>query len=217
MRRGSLWSAALCVLLGACGSLHSAQEIRGRTIDAATGDPVAGVIVVAQWEPFQRGIGHAPGHREVLHVYETLTGADGRYVIPAWGPKPLPFGATMEEVDPALLFFKPGYVPVSAMNTPVSDARARNTPPGVSEWHGKDIRLARPTSTAAYADRLGVLSRNLREPQTHWKSYPRMVYALWQEEKRLPPGSFGYFSRLPPIDVERLDLRDKAYLEERGK
>ena len=44
-----------------------------------------------------------------------------------------------------------------------------------------------------------------------------MVYALWQEEKRLPPGSFGYFSRLPPIDVERLDLRDKAYLEERGK
>ena len=117
MRRGSLWSAALCVLLGACGSLHSAQEIRGRTIDAATGDPVAGVIVVAQWEPFQRGIGHAPGHREVLHVYETLTGADGRYVIPAWGPKPLPFGATMEEVDPALLFFKPGYVPVSAMNS----------------------------------------------------------------------------------------------------
>ena len=108
---------------------------------------------------------------------------------------------------------------MASAGRPVASRWARGVKSSCAVGHGTvaPSRRRRPTSTAAYADRLGVLSRNLREPQTHWKSYPRMVYALWQEEKRLPPGSFGYFSRLPPIDVERLDLRDKAYLEERGK
>lgn len=210
-----IWVLALVVSTGACGTLfHSAKEIRGQVMDEETGKPLEGVIVVAQWRPYYPPAGHSG----VIHVYEALTDSEGRYRIPAWGPKPVPAGAEIRHLDPELRFFKSGYVPFGAANTIVMDQRARRTPPGVSEWDGKVVMLKKHSGPIKdYAERLRVLSRILSEAETNWKSYPRMVYALWQEEKRLPKGTLGPFSRLAPIEIERLSPQDKAYLEERGK
>jgi hypothetical protein len=206
------------ISVGACASFHSAQEIRGNVADAETGAPLNGVIVVAQWEPYYQGNGHAPGHRGVVHIHETVTNKHGQFVIPSWGPKPLPVGAIMKEADPALRFFKPGYMPFGAVNSIFMDPRARRAPPGISEWNGKVVTLSKSSgSVEAYADRLGVLSRGLVDPQDNWKSFPKMAHALWQEEKRLPSGTFGRFGRLSPIDVDSLSAADRAYLEEQAK
>lgn len=211
--------AASLVSGSACGAFfHSAKEVNGRVVDDATGSPLPSVIVVAQWQPYYVGPGHAPGHRGVLHVAETVTDAEGRYAIPGWGPKPLPPGAQIRNADPALSFFKPGYQPFAAANTAVSDPAARRTPLGVSEWSGKVVRLKKHSGPlAAYGDSLEVLSRSLVEPAENWKSYPKMVYALWQEEMRLPKGVIGPFSRLAPIDVDALSPADRRYLEDRGR
>jgi len=201
------------------GSLfHSAKDIHGRVVDDKTGGPLANVIVVAQWQPYYLGLGHAPGHSGVIHVHESVTDDEGRYFIPGWGPKPLPPGAEMRSADPALNFFKPGYLPFAAANTPFFDPAARRARPGVSEWDGKTVRLKDHAGMlASYGDRLEVLSRSLVDPAENWRSYPRMIYALWQEEMRLPKGVIGPFSRLAPIDVGRLSKEDRRYLEDRGR
>jgi hypothetical protein len=215
----TLAMAAVLASSSACGALsHAAKEVHGRVVDDATGSPLPGVIVVGQWQPYYVGPVHAPGHRGVLHVAETVTDAQGRYVIPAWGPKPLPPGAEIRHADPALSFFKPGYLPFTAANTAVSDPAARRTPPGVSEWSGKVVRLKKHSgSPAVYGEALEVLSRGLVEPAENWKRYPKMTYALWQEEMRLPKGAVGPFSRLAPVDIGSLSPEDRQYLESRGR
>jgi hypothetical protein len=207
------WLSALIVSTGACGTLfHSAKEIRGQVVDEESGKPLQGVIVVAQWQPYFP----PSGHRGVIHVYEAVTDREGKYHIPSWGPKPVPLGAEMRDFDPELRFFLPGYTPFVAANR--IDMIVEKTPPGVSEWDGKVVKLKRHVGPIKdYAERLRVLSRTLEEPRENWKSYPRMVYALWQEEKRLPQGILGSFRKLTPIHIDWLSPGDRAYLEERGK
>src|SRR3970040_2205127 len=98
-----IWLSALIVSTSACGTLfHSAKEIRGQVVDEETGKPLKGVIVVAQWQPYFPPI----GEKGAVHSHETLTDSEGRYFIPAWGPKPVPVGAEMRRGDPALIVFK---------------------------------------------------------------------------------------------------------------
>lgn len=215
----TLLAFAVILLACGCGSLvHVGKGFSGRVVDEATGDPLPGVIVVAQWQPYYVGPVHAPGHSGVVHVYETVTDKDGRYSIPGWGPKPLPAGSEIRSADPALSFFKPGYFPFAAGNTPVSDRAARPTAPGVSEWDGKVVKLRTSAGISkAYGTALEVLSRSLVEARENWRAYPRMIYALWQEENRLPKDVVGPFSRLTPIDVEGLNREERRFLEERGR
>lgn len=88
------WALTLVVSTSACGTLfHSAKEIHGQVVDAETGKPLEGAIIVVQWQPyFVRAVAHAPGHSGSIHTYEALTDKEGRYAIPAWGPKPVPVG-----------------------------------------------------------------------------------------------------------------------------
>src|SRR5262245_30347907 len=83
--------AALCGLgvpARADPDFYAAKEIRGRVVDAASGEPLARAIVVAQWELVREVI---PGlinrsYGDVLKTVEAVTDKDGYYVIPAWGP-----------------------------------------------------------------------------------------------------------------------------------
>jgi hypothetical protein len=85
---------------------YSAKEIRATVVDGATGQPLEGVVVVARWV-LRRMYGDGPK----LHVAETVTDRQGKFLIPAWGPKPRPALMALTWKSPQLLLFKHGYVP----------------------------------------------------------------------------------------------------------
>ena len=62
---------------------YSAKEINGAVVDGETGKPLEGVVVVAQWIYWCPG----GGHYMRIKVIEAVTDKDGRYHIPAWGPR----------------------------------------------------------------------------------------------------------------------------------
>jgi hypothetical protein len=129
----------LCVVLAlpACFGppTYSAKEIRGQVVDEQTGQPIEGAIVVAQWVLFQAGPGHG-GHKGRLHIHETVTDKDGRYFIPAWGPRPhLPL-TELHNHDPEILIFKSPYEPRSLYNRDRREDSVR-----VSDWDGKVVKL----------------------------------------------------------------------------
>ena len=92
-------------------------ETRGRVVDADSGRPIEGAIVVARWE----WLTYVPGnlHRgpsyekvgEAVHVDEAVTDGGGGFTIAAWGPA-LHTNGKMAENVPRLLAFKPGYEPL---------------------------------------------------------------------------------------------------------
>lgn len=86
---------------------YSAKEIRATVVDERSGQPLADVVVVALWILRTPG-----GERPRLHIAETVTGADGTFTIPAWGPKPRPPLMALEHQSPLLITFRPGYVPL---------------------------------------------------------------------------------------------------------
>jgi hypothetical protein len=85
---------------------YSAKEIRATVVDGATGQPLEDVIVVARWV-LKRMYGDGPH----LHIAETVTDRDGKFLIPAWGPKSRPALMGLSNESPRLLLFKHGYVP----------------------------------------------------------------------------------------------------------
>src|SRR5262245_4187710 len=87
---------------------YSAAPIHGRVVDAETQQPLAGVHVVAQWILNTGILLHAETIQR-FHILETVTDANGEYKLPGWGPKPRPTLSRLEEDDPRLTFFKPGY------------------------------------------------------------------------------------------------------------
>jgi len=90
------WVALLCV--AAC--VGCAMPIRGRVVDAATGQPLAGVAVLGVWLriPELPGLQHK---HELVGVTETQTDANGRFALPR------PQGNANEE---GVTVYKFGYV-----------------------------------------------------------------------------------------------------------
>ncbi len=175
--------SALIASTSACGTLfHSAKEIRGQVVDEETGKPLQGVIIVAQWQPYFP----PSGHKGAIHSYETLTDSEGRYFIPAWGPKPVPAGAEIRNRDPALRLFKSGYAPLSRANR--IDMMVHKTPPGVSDWDGKVLRMERfRGSDEEYYKLLRDrgFRNSLHPDEGEWRKFPRMIWALEKEQRRL--------------------------------
>jgi len=109
-RRGRIWWApgvivAVLAAYWVYTHLYWADEIEGVVVDAATGAPLAEAIVVSLWtleKPLHSGTAG------VVHIAETTTGSDGRYKLPAWGPKAAWYGA-MDKFEPRLNVFKAGY------------------------------------------------------------------------------------------------------------
>lgn len=69
--------------------MYSSEEIRGTVVDGETDQPVEGVVVIAEWtvKKMMPAFGDAPGNRRTLVKLVAVTEKDGKYVIPAWGPK----------------------------------------------------------------------------------------------------------------------------------
>jgi len=202
---------AFLLHLQACAQLaYSAKEIRGKIVDAETGQPLGGVNIVAQWQLDPTWVGDSNAS---LHVAEAVTDQDGDFYFPKWGPITLPLFADFGEGrDPLLSIFKSGYDVEFLDNGIISDTRHRAIPLGNFKWNGATTKLRRWNgSLRDYWWRVNAMSGGLPGEDKAWRAYPRMVLALLKEQQRLkeqgaPGGLAGIPSRgLSPDDQEFLE------------
>jgi hypothetical protein len=219
MKRNILFIFVLPVAifsLSACATplTYSAKEIRGQIVDAATSQPIEGAVVVAQWVLFHGGPGHG-GHKGRLHIYETVTDNDGRYFIPAWGPKAHPPMTELVNRDPEILIFKSTYEPKTLLNSVMREDSVR-----VSEWDGRVVKLKKAkVDIEKHAFFLSSFYGSLGRggSDRDWYNYPRMLLALSAEKRRLqslglPPGHAG---SIP--NIENFSESDRDYLRKLEK
>ena len=116
---------------------YMADPIEAKVIDAETKQPLEGVIVVAHWElVYGSPGGDSPAGQ--LMVMEAVTGKDGTFRFPGWGPKLAISSHLSDYRDPELVLFKSGYQSRTLTNELTGEnkgARRR------SDWNGKVIGI----------------------------------------------------------------------------
>lgn len=135
--------ALLSLLMGplaACAetpTIYESKPIEAWVVDADTGQPVEGAVVLARWEMSLRGQ-RLQGDDYTPKIVETQTDSTGRFYFPGWGPEPICCGF-MDEFDPQIFIFKPGYsgiVMSDGHSAVVDDPRVRNP-----YWNGQKFQL----------------------------------------------------------------------------
>ena len=176
---------------------YSAKAIHGWLVDAVTRKPIAGAIVVAEWQ-LEFGLEGGSGYSWV--VQETVTDANGRFDFAAWGPRTvpafLPSEARLKGRDPKIVFFKYGYAGVQQTPEQAGKeyARPKDFPsrgPNVREWllNGETF-LYRPAmddaeKIAAEVHSFDLLLGSLAAPCTFVSTAPRALQALRRARERL--------------------------------
>ncbi len=124
--------------------MYFAKDIRGQVVDEATGKPLEGAVIVAEWKLYSQGIGSG-GHGGALNTLETVTDGDGRYHLPGWGPRPRPPFAYLDHLDPEIIVFKSDYYPESLANEVLGSANRNRDMVRTSKWDDRVIKLRRFT------------------------------------------------------------------------
>ncbi len=109
-RRRGVFLAVLLAAMSLAGWIDPAAAAgpwRGQVVDAETGKPLEGVVVLAQWDKLSPG--RSTAARDFYDVDEVVTDADGRFVIPA--RRVLTVNPFVSLDGPILHMFKPGYGP----------------------------------------------------------------------------------------------------------
>lgn len=158
-------------------------ETRGRVVDAESGRPIEGVVVVARWE----WLTYDPGnlHRgpsyvnagQAVHVGEAITDGSGGFAIAGWGPK-YRVGGTLAENLPRVFAFKAGYEPLQVDGPTVSPLSLR-----LRKFAGEPKQYAALIAAFQGGERndRGLLWRATPDAD----AMPRMVLALHREKARL--------------------------------
>lgn len=87
-------------------SAEAAGPWRAKVVDAQTGQPLAGVVVLAYWLRLYPSLGGWAG-AEFHASEEVVTGADGRFLIHSRWAYTIPL--VIKVSGPELKIFKPGY------------------------------------------------------------------------------------------------------------
>jgi len=168
--------------LAGCATFYRAEAIEGWVVDAETGKPLEGVIIVANWELKGGFEGGTP--IDELQILETLTDSNGRYSFPAWGPKVIPRIGYLGGDSPGLSLFKPGFRAGGFSNLYWQTYGTSNF-----FYNKKMLKLERFRGTPAeYAEHLSSLSSSLENvgysvgyesgDWCGWQSFPKMLRAL---------------------------------------
>lgn len=188
--------------------VYFAKDIRGQVVDDVSGEPLEGVIIVAQWELVREVIPFLvnESYGDTLKIIEVVSDKEGKYLIPGWGPIPRPLFFHLEEGDPSIEFFKSGYYPNGASNE-VRSQYSRNSIRR-SQWDGKTVRLRKfsgqpqeyieqdgrfkneikVTGTLdEYAFKIRIMQGRLGwdKESDEWRNYPRLIIAMKEECERL--------------------------------
>lgn len=178
-----------CVLFRFLPVQYTADPIESRVVDADTGQPIAGVTVVADWI-LKGGLVqlHHLGHANLM---ETITDAQGRFLFPGW--QQWVSSGRLGAEDPTLILFKSGYQVQELRNDYIS-AREKHfySPVIYSDWHGKTLKLKKfQGSLQEYAQHLRFLDITIghivrigeKEGNCEWQKIPRLLTAVFQQQK----------------------------------
>jgi hypothetical protein len=191
--------------------VYSAKEIRGQVVDSQTGKGLEDVVVLAEWKPYHIGIGHGSTGAPMKSV-EVVTDVNGRYVIPAWGPRLRPPLSYLNGLDPKIRYFKGGFYPQAQSNNPTSYEGRDRSLVRKSDWDGKVIKLV-PFNGTDWEEYTWKISSSWYFGFDCLRDCPRMVLALEAEGKRV--------ERLAPkdriewsgISVENFAEEDRAFFK----
>jgi hypothetical protein len=110
-----LFAAAACATNNKEIDWHDSDSYRGRVVDAATGEPIEGAIVIGVWTILRRHYDifvEGNPDLQIIRLEEQLTDKDGRFQFAALGKYVPPVGWQRDEnFFPTLKFFTPGYEP----------------------------------------------------------------------------------------------------------
>ncbi len=98
--------ALLLFLLLAPGFAEAADEWRAQIVDAETGQPLQGVVILAMWDRCYPSFGGWAGCED-YDAEEVVTGPDGRFVIHSRWTYTIPLVVRVR--GPEYVIFKPGY------------------------------------------------------------------------------------------------------------
>jgi hypothetical protein len=87
--------------------MYSSDAVHGSVVDAVTGRPIEGAVVVALWRKIRVTDGRWDG---IFRSSEATTDAAGEFTIPRWGPRPVESGAYLDTRDPELWVLRRGYL-----------------------------------------------------------------------------------------------------------
>lgn len=150
---------------------YSAAGMRARVVDDRTGGPIPDAVVLVLWrkiDTYRQTFGGVYAHHEVV------TGDDGSFEVPRWGPRTLHYDYYLDARDPEIWVLKRGYLLGYFDNTGTVDPRVFRTggvldatriskaPPGTvppverqryargangaSVWHNRTLALHRASS-----------------------------------------------------------------------
>jgi hypothetical protein len=157
-----------------------AGAMKGTVVDADTGRPLGGAVVVARWNwlDYSPGGFHSSARHhdlgEVLHIAEAVSDAEGRFVIPGFAT--VRGKGSLKENAPSVTVFASGYEPFQR------DVGGEMPGIRLKRHSGPPADLAAKIGAAQ-----GTSSQGLYwlAEKTDWKSMPRMVEALHREKVRL--------------------------------
>lgn len=170
------------------------DPITATVVDPESGQPIEGVVVVADWE-LKGGLegGNPVGH---LAVMEAVTDQAGKFHFAGWGPR-FSIRGELRAYAPELLFFKNGYSYLHLVNQP---DRGWNRWQANSVVDGTRVKLEKFRGTPKeYAENLNQLASNLDsvlfwiDKECNWKKTPRMIHAMDEQVQSRPEGK-GHFS-----------------------
>jgi len=216
--------AALSIAPSVClasPAQYSSGPTWGQVIDADTGKPISGALIIAHWDT--EG-GMERSRNGTFKVLEATTDSNGNFSMPAWGPEPASPRGELDAYDPAINIFKPGYTPEFILNGP-SGERGKRLDHETHDWrfNGGVRKLHRnsdpPESYAVQVSLITVQLSYVLHRSCMWKEIPRTIRALEDEEKRelaqgLHPGfSMRVESLMRRKDCGSLDEFVKIYSE----
>lgn len=173
---------ALGLALGvvACSNSWESEAVAARVVDASTGAPVAGAIVMVNWQ-LKGNEGYPAGQAA---IFEQVTDAEGRFRTPAWGPVKTAYLARLDGNQPVVHVFKRGYAPLTIGNFVGAPGQDSSRAEQLIRPHvnGQDLRLQ------PFAGSLSEYSEQLNQfwlPLTllvvnscDWPAAPRLFRAL---------------------------------------